>query len=86
MARFSAEGYRPRIMKEAAAKHTTLALVAIGLGVAIVPESAIRSAPRAVTFRPLSTPLPAVEHFTVWRCNDVSKRSQAFLDLLNVTR
>lgn len=79
---FQKAGGRPRIVQEAVTKHTTLSLVASGLGVALVPKSAMMAAPKNVTSRPIRGKLPDIEHFLVWRDEPASAILTTFRTLL----
>jgi DNA-binding transcriptional LysR family regulator len=49
-------GFSPKLRYEASTLYGVLALVGAGLGVAIVPSSAVMLAPKGFTLRPLSRP------------------------------
>lgn len=49
-------GFEPRIAQEVVEAHALLALVENGFGVALLPESAGRLAPRGVVIRPIEAP------------------------------
>ncbi len=59
-------GVTPVISQEAGTKHTTIALVSAGLGVALVPASTANLKRTGVAFRPIKGALPPVEIFMVW--------------------
>ncbi|GBC62264.1 LysR family transcriptional regulator [Desulfonema ishimotonii] len=61
MAACAEAGFSPDIVQEAVTKKTTLALVAAGLGLALVPESSAQFRPADLLYRPVSGPLPMVE-------------------------
>lgn len=66
-----AAGFRPRHAHEATETSTVLALVAAGLGVAVLPDS-IRSAPReGVVYRDIED-APSVRLVLAWRADDAS--------------
>jgi len=56
-----------------------LGLVAVGLGVTIVPETIARLPAPGVIFRPLKQRL-IYEHVVIWRPTAVSPLPSAFLD------
>lgn len=63
---FTAHKILPTTIQEARDIQTLLALVAAGIGVAIVPESAIHIAPEEITMIPLSGPYSAWDVGLVW--------------------
>ncbi len=63
---FLKAGFQPRISQEARTKHTTVALVAAGIGVALVPESTARLSRQDIVHRPVDGDLPMVEISMVW--------------------
>ena len=73
-------GFTPVISQEAGFKHITTALVAAGLGVAIVPASSGALARKGVVFRPISDALPLVEIARVHRTGDDCPVQKRFLD------
>jgi DNA-binding transcriptional LysR family regulator len=72
-------GFAPRIEHEAARAQAMLGLVAVGLGVTIVPETIAKLPAPGVVFRPLRQRL-VYEHVVIWRANTVSPLTVAFLD------
>jgi len=61
---FNRYGLTPKIVQEATTKAASLALVAAGIGISIVPESLVRRAPREVLFKKLRGDIPSLEfHF-----------------------
>jgi len=62
-----AGGAEPRIAQEAPGKHASLALVAAGLGVCLVPASAGCWQRQGVVLRPVTPGLPMVEMAAAWR-------------------
>lgn len=65
-------GFKPKISQEANTKYTTCALVAAGLGVAIVPESSKKIYREGVNYLPITDSLPMVEFSMVWKQNNDS--------------
>lgn len=66
MAAFERAGAQPLISQEVLSKRTMLALVAAGLGLALVPASSARAAGHDLVFRQVDDPLPLVEADAVW--------------------
>jgi len=64
---FSVAGCTPMIVQEATSKFTSIALVAAGLGMALVPASTRKQSRPGVTYRPITGSLPMVELSLVWR-------------------
>lgn len=79
---FRISGLNPNIIQEIVSKHTTLALVKAGIGLAFVPESSMIYSPPGVEFRHLDSNLPAVEIFAFWRPENDSPLVRNFLDLI----
>lgn len=78
-----AAGVEPLIRQEAGNKATILALVRAGLGMGIVPESSIVTAPPGVEFRALGPGLPPVEIMALWAENNSAPPLHNFLRLLD---
>jgi DNA-binding transcriptional LysR family regulator len=71
MACFKNSGFTPKIVQEARTKHTTIALVAAGLGVAIVPSSSkVIIGRKGVLFLHLDATFPLIEISVLWRQKD----------------
>jgi DNA-binding transcriptional LysR family regulator len=76
---------RPRHIKElkqeleVAGAQATLGLVAVGLGVTIVPQTIAMLPAPGVVFRPLKQRL-LYAHVVLWRAKTVSPLTTAFLD------
>ena len=70
MACFKDSGFTPKIVQEAKTKHTTIALVAAGLGVAVVPSSSKVFCRKGVFFLDLDASLPHIEISMLWRQTD----------------
>ncbi|HZO93723.1 MAG TPA: LysR family transcriptional regulator [Candidatus Baltobacteraceae bacterium] len=62
-----AAGFEPRIVQEANEISTICAIVAAGLGVAVVPSSATTIALHAVVYREIADPGAELERWAVWR-------------------
>ena len=72
-------GFAPRIEHEASRAQAMLGLVAVGLGVTIVPQTIAMLPAPGVVFRPLKQRL-IYEHVVFWRAKAVSSLVTAFLD------
>ena len=75
-------GFSPRIEQVASANATIIGLVAVGLGVAIVPEAMTRLRHAAVVARPLADPAAVASVWLVRTAHDRSRLSSAFVELL----
>jgi len=58
---FKLSGFKPNVIQELVAKHTTSALFKAGIGLAIVPESSMIYSPSGVELRKLDSNLPRIE-------------------------
>lgn len=67
LAGFRASGAEPHIAQEVQGKHASLALVAAGLGLCLVPASAREWRRKGVVLRPVVGELPVVEMSAVWQ-------------------
>jgi DNA-binding transcriptional LysR family regulator len=65
-------GFRPRVAREVDAKDTVTALVAGGLGVSLVAESASAGEDGRVKFLPLREPEVLVDIGLIWRRENMS--------------
>jgi len=68
-ASLAGEGVRLDVVQEVSGKQAVLALVAAGVGLAIVPEGARALPIRRVTYRPLLAPGFSLEVALVWRAD-----------------
>jgi len=75
-------GFRPRVVQEALQIHTTISLVAAGLGVAIVPESIGSLHPEQVVYRPLIRPTAMTELGIAYDGENNSPVLRAFLGVV----
>ena len=66
--------------QEAIQTHVVVGLVAAGIGVALVPQSARNIRMRGVTYRPLLEGTPPVHSAIAWRRDDKSPVLAAFLN------
>ncbi|OGV48330.1 MAG: hypothetical protein A2017_18700 [Lentisphaerae bacterium GWF2_44_16] len=83
MAKFEDAGFKPMLEQEASTKHTTLALVEAGLGIALVPESSISMSKKGVEFHNLEASLPSIEIYAVWQKNESSSVLMNFIKILS---
>ena len=80
-------GFYPDVAQEVGDTATGVALVAAGLGVCLVPESAANLQIRGVTYRELSQPNPpSVDLSCIYRKNDLSPTLHAFLKVMREYR
>lgn len=80
---FREAGVHPAYVQHAHQVHTVLALVEVGLGIALVPATASRLRLLGVTLRPVRLPNPEpVELHLTWRASNDNPVLRAFLDLL----
>jgi DNA-binding transcriptional LysR family regulator len=75
-------GFEPRIAQTARTIHAVAALVAAGLGVALVPESATTQRRAGVAWRGVRGRLPSVEISAAWRTWNPSPSLALFLVVL----
>ncbi|WP_419781024.1 LysR family transcriptional regulator [Maridesulfovibrio sp.] len=74
---FSRYGFVPDVVQEAARKSATVALVAAGIGIGIVPESMAGRKPGGVVFKKLVGEFPVIELQVVY------KKTEAFPAVIN---
>jgi DNA-binding transcriptional LysR family regulator len=80
---FARAGARPRYVQYVSQVHTMLALVQAGLGLAVVPESALAMHPDGVTFTDLAFgQSPVVELAAAWRADTDNPALARAVDLL----
>ena len=79
----SAHGFYPKIVQQAFEFPTVLALVAAGLGVALVPESQLRIKVEGVNYRKLNSSEAAWKVGAVWRKDDLQPLTKEFLEVLS---
>ncbi len=75
-----AAGFAPRIVCESGSAQGVLALVAAGLGIALLPRLAIEPRPRTRVV-PLAPPVPTRQLAVLWDPQRLSHAARAFLDL-----
>jgi DNA-binding transcriptional LysR family regulator len=78
---FHKAGFMPNIVQEVNTEQSTVALVATGLGCALVPASSASSYRSGVIFRPLTGDLPQWEITALWKKKNQSAILQKFLDV-----
>jgi DNA-binding transcriptional LysR family regulator len=75
-------GFSPKIVQEARTTQTIVSLVAVGMGVSIVPAS-LQSLQRAgVVYRLLEPPVPTTDLAAIWRPDDKNPALARFLGIL----
>lgn len=79
---FHKVGFSPNIVQEVNTEQSTIALVATGLGAALVPASSARDRRAGVTCRPLYGELPDWEITVVWKRRRESALLSRFLDVV----
>ena len=77
-----AAGFEPRIAQFGGANATILGLVAVGMGIAIVPEAMSRLNHAAVVARRIADARATTAVFILRRRDDRSALTQAFMDLI----
>jgi DNA-binding transcriptional LysR family regulator len=75
-------GFEPEIIEELSSKHTTLAFVAAGMALTLVPESSMVYSLPGVVFKKLESNLPPVEIYALWRPENESPMIDHLLDLI----
>jgi DNA-binding transcriptional LysR family regulator len=83
---FHKAGFMPNIVQEVNTEQSTVALVATGLGCALVPASSASSYRAGVLFRPLTGDLPQWEITALWKKKNQSAILQKFLDVVREFR
>lgn len=75
-------GFFPTIVQEARTTQTIVSLVAVGMGISIVPAS-LRSLQRSgVVYRSLEPPVPTTELIVIWRREDENPALHRFLEVI----
>ncbi|MFT5729637.1 MAG: DNA-binding transcriptional LysR family regulator [Desulforhopalus sp.] len=82
MTAFNHCNYSPNIVQEVSNKAASLALVAAGIGISIVPESLARRSPEQVVFKKLTGDVPTLEIHVVYRENTVHASRDNFLRIV----
>ncbi len=78
----AAYGFRPKVSQSATEFFTVLALVAAGMGVAVVPRAVTQTRVEGVAYLPLDTPEAAWRVGAAWLPSAASPAREAFLSLL----
>jgi DNA-binding transcriptional LysR family regulator len=76
-------GFHPDIVQEAEDVVSSVALVAIGFGICLVPESARNLQLPNVVYKRLATPEPIIDLNCAYRTDDVSPILEAFVDIVH---
>jgi DNA-binding transcriptional LysR family regulator len=82
MGSFHKAGFMPNIVQEVNTEQSTVALVATGLGSALVPASSATDHRSGVTFRPLDGELPQWEITALWKPKSECALLLKFLDMI----
>jgi DNA-binding transcriptional LysR family regulator len=83
---FHKAGFMPNIVQEVNTEQSTVALVATGLGCALVPASSATDNRAGVAFRPLTGDLPQWEITALWKKNKKCAGLFKFLDVIREFR
>lgn len=83
---FHKAGFMPNIVQEVNTEQSTVALVATGLGCAMVPQSSGTDHRAGVIFRPLDGDLPQWEITALWKEKNESILLRKFLDVVREFR
>jgi len=75
-------GFEPKAAREVTSAMAQLALVAAGLGVALVSTGMARLAPPGMVFRPLLRPVAAVGVGVAWNTDRESEVARAFMKVI----
>jgi DNA-binding transcriptional LysR family regulator len=76
-------GFQPMIFQEANEPQTLLAMVGVGLGVALMPETTGRIGWPGVRFLPIKTNPPSANLYIAYTTQDDAPVIRAFLNILN---
>jgi DNA-binding transcriptional LysR family regulator len=76
-------GFQPVIFQEASEPQTLLAMVGVGLGVALMPETTSRIGWPGVTFLPIKRNAPSANLYITYAMQDDAPVVRAFLNILN---
>jgi DNA-binding transcriptional LysR family regulator len=83
---FRAEGLAPNVVHEVEDVMTCIALVSAGLGMAVVPESAVNLQLPGVRYHPLRSAEAKVDLSCVYRADNASPALMVFLDIVRKVR
>jgi DNA-binding transcriptional LysR family regulator len=76
-------GFQPTIFQEASEPQTLLAMVGVGLGVTLVPETTSRIGWPGVVFLPIRSNPPSANLYIAYTAQDDAPVVRAFLNMLN---
>lgn len=79
---FREEGFSPNIVQETYSKHTSVSLVAAGIGLAFIPESTARLKRKGVVFKKVRGKLPALGTNIVYLKGQKTPILENFLSIL----
>lgn len=82
MGSFHKAGFMPNIVQEVNTEQSTVALVATGMGSALVPASSAGDRRSGVVFKPLDGDLPQWEITALWKQRNESVILKKFLDVV----
>ncbi|TAM76295.1 LysR family transcriptional regulator [bacterium] len=77
-----AAGFRPRIRQHVNRFTTIISLVAVGIGVAIVPSSIERMATSGVVFQSICDPMATCEIHACWRASETAQEVRNLISLI----
>lgn len=75
-------GFFPKIVQEARTTQTIVSLIAVGMGVSLVPASLQSLQRTGVVYRPLEPPEPTTDLAVIWRPDDKNAALQRFLEIV----
>jgi DNA-binding transcriptional LysR family regulator len=75
-----ARGFDPHVVHESSSSQATMELIAAGVGISIVPESASVHKQAGVVFKPLAGKPPMMETAAVWQDEAMNLGLRTFLD------
>jgi DNA-binding transcriptional LysR family regulator len=75
-------GFFPQIVQEARTTQTIISLVAVGMGISIVPASLRRLQRTGVVYRSLEGPAPTTELAVIWRHEEKNRVLRSFLEII----
>lgn len=75
-------GFFPKIVQEARTTQTIVSLIAVGMGVSLVPASLQSLQRTGVVYRPLEPPEPTTDLAVIWRPDDQNAALQRFVEIV----
>jgi DNA-binding transcriptional LysR family regulator len=75
-------GFSPNIVQEARTTQTIVSLIAVGMGVSIVPASLQSLQRTGVVYRPLAPPVPTTDLAVIRRPDDNTPALRCFLEII----